>query len=109
MFLEEFSDFLQDCVISKGDLVIVGNLNLHLDVVDDPHTRKFNQLLESLGLIQSVVTPTHLDGHTLDVAISCEMNSLVKSARVLDLISDHHLIACDLNQHKPSVPRKTMT
>ena len=62
LFLDKFSEFLQDCAISKGDLVTVGDLNLHLDVVDDPDTRKFNQMLESLGLIQSVVGLTYRDG-----------------------------------------------
>ncbi|XP_072016875.1 uncharacterized protein [Amphiura filiformis] len=109
MFLEEISQFLQDCSISKGDLVVVGDFNLHLDILDDPDTRKFNRLIESLGLIQSVVGPTHRCGHTLDVIVSREMDSLVESTRVLDLISDHALIACDLNVSKPSVPRKTIT
>jgi exonuclease III len=109
MFFDEFSEFLQDYAISKGELDVVGDLNLHLDVLDDPDTRKFNQLMESLGLIQSVVGPTHIGGHTLDVVISREMDSLVKSARILDRISDHNLIACDLNLRKPPVPKKTIT
>ena len=109
MFLEEISQFLQDCAISKGDLVVVGDFNIHLNKIDDPDTRRFNQLIESLGLIQTAVGPTHRDGNTLDVVLSREMDSLVKSTRVLDLISDHRLIACVLTVSKPSVPRKTIT
>ncbi len=50
MFFDEFSQFMQDMTISKGDLVVVGDLNLHLDIHDGPSTQKFGELMNSLGL-----------------------------------------------------------
>ena len=59
--------FMQDLTIAKGDLVVVGDLNLHLDIHNDPGTQKFGELMTTLGLEQSVTGPTHRCGHTLDV------------------------------------------
>ena len=51
-FFEEFSTFLQDRVTSSGDLLIVGDLNFHLDKKNDTATRKLTELLESSRVIQ---------------------------------------------------------
>ncbi|XP_072023255.1 uncharacterized protein [Amphiura filiformis] len=108
-FFEEFSQFLQDYAISQGELVLVVDLNLHLDIEDDYNTQKFADLMDSLSLTQFVVGPTHRCGHTLDVVISRESDNLVKNTCVLDLISDHALIACTLQIAKPKIPMKTIT
>ena len=109
MFLDEFSQFMQDLTIAKGDLVAVGDLNLHLDIHNDPGTQKFGELMTTLGLEQSVTGPTHRCGHTLDVVISRENDNLVENTHVLDLISDHALVACTLCVRKPPVPKTTIT
>ena len=109
IFFEEFSEVMQDLTIAKGDLVIVGDLNLHLDVLDDRDRQRFMELISSLGVEQLDVGPTHNRGRTLDVVISRESDSLVKNVRVLDFISDHRLIACHLNVAKPNAVRKSLT
>ena len=53
----EFSPFLQDCAICKGELVLVSDLNFHLDIKDDPDVIKFLDLIDSCGLTQSVFRP----------------------------------------------------
>ena len=40
-------------------VVVTGDLNLHLDVADGKDTRRFQQLLDTFGLSQSVLGPTH--------------------------------------------------
>ena len=109
MFLDEFSQFMQDLTIAKGDLVVVGDLNLHLDIHIDPGTQKFGELMTTLGLEQSVTRPTHRCGHTLDVVISRKNDNLVENTHVLDLISDHALVACTLCVRRPPVPKTTIT
>ena len=81
LFFEEFSPFLQDCAISKGELVLVGDLNFHLDIKDDPDAITFLDLIDSCGLTQSVVGPTH------------------RSA----------IVACTLQIGKPKLSRKQIT
>ena len=65
--------------------------------------------MTTLGLEQFVSGPTHRCGHTLDVVISRENDNLVENTHVLDLISDHALVACTLCVRKPPVPRTTIT
>ena len=89
--------------------MVVGDLNLHLDILYDPGTRKFSELMNILGLRQSVTGPTHRYGHTLDVVISRESDSLVENTCVHDLISDHALVECTLKVSKPPVPITTIT
>ncbi len=108
LFFEEFSQFLQDCAIAKGGFVLVGDLNLHLDVEDDPDTQKFAELMDCFSLSQFVVGPTHRDGHTLDVVISRNSDNLIKDTTTLDMISDHMLIACSLQVKKPKQPMITI-
>ena len=67
---EEFSTFPQDRVTSSGDLLIVEDLNFHLDKKNDTATRKLTELLESFNILQCVNTSTHMSGHTLDVIVS---------------------------------------
>ena len=69
-FFEEFSSFLQDKVTGSGDLLMVGDLNFHLDKKTDNTTHKFTDILGSLGIEQHVNKPTHMSGHTLDVIMS---------------------------------------
>ena len=53
-----------------SNLLIIGDINLHLDVRLDPHAFKFQQLLEAYDLSQHVVGATHNLSHTLDVLIT---------------------------------------
>ena len=66
-FFEEFSTFPQDKVTGSGDLMMVGDLNFHIDKKADNTTQKFTDMLGSLGIEQRVNKPTHMSGHILDV------------------------------------------
>jgi hypothetical protein len=45
-------------------IVIVGDLNFHLDIPTDRDTSKFNRCLETFGMEQHVRAPTHVAEHT---------------------------------------------
>ena len=77
-FFEEFSTFLQDRVTSSGDLLIVGDLNFHLDKKNDTSTRKLTELLESFNILQCVNTSTQMSGHTLDVIMCRATDNLIQ-------------------------------
>ena len=53
-----------------------------------------------MGLKQHVTGPTHMSGHTLDLIITRENDSVVANTPVADL-SDHMSILCHLNTSKP--------
>ena len=51
-------------------LVIVGDINLHLDVPSPAQVNNFLDRQSGADLIRRVVGLTHRDGHTLDVVIT---------------------------------------
>ena len=69
-FFIDFSDYLETVILWKEQLVIVGDFNIHLDVLSNSDSTKFRDLLESFSLQQHVVGPTHIHGHTLDLIIT---------------------------------------
>jgi hypothetical protein len=77
VFFDEWSDFLDQVVVTPDELIITGDLNFHLDDTNDGDARKFIQSLEDHGFIQNVTGPTHKHGHTLDVLITRENSSIL--------------------------------
>ena len=48
-FMNEFSEFLLQCVITTNELIIIGDINIHLDTSDRTHTLKFIEVLQTNG------------------------------------------------------------
>ena len=53
-FLTEFSTYLESILLSKEQLLITGDFNIHIDAIDDRYSLKLLDLLESVGLRQHV-------------------------------------------------------
>ena len=53
-FKSEFSEFLSQCVITTHELIIIGDINIHLDTSDSTHTLKFIELLQTNGLYNNM-------------------------------------------------------
>ena len=68
-FIEEFAEFVSEQIVNTAEIILTGDINLHLDVTSNPNTQKFTQILKSIGLQQHAVGPTHYLGHTLDILI----------------------------------------
>ena len=58
-FLSEFAQYLESVILSPELLLICGDFNIHVDVVDNHDTIAFLDLLESFALKQHVDFPTH--------------------------------------------------
>ena len=112
VFFKEFSHYTESIILSKEHLLILGDFNIHVDVLSDPDTRKFLDLLYSLGLEQHVDQPTHIHGHTLDLAITSKASSIIQtSPRVGRYFSDHGSVVhvCNLKLRKPTYKVKTIS
>ncbi len=105
-FLNEWADFLSQQVIINAELLIVGDINIHVENITLCHTRIFTQTLESCGLQQHVKGATHYIGHTLDVLISRDTSKLISKTKVIDIglcdnqgniIRDHYSVTCKMN------------
>lgn len=87
MFIEEFQDRL-DGYISKSDLYIMGDVNLHFDSNKDMYAVTM-KALSNRNLDELVNVPTHKKGHILD----CLVTNSPKHTAALPVddkcISDH--------------------
>jgi len=64
--------------------------------------RRFQQLLDTFGLSQSVLGPTHRDGHILDVVITRDdLPQPTIDVRPSDEYSDHSLVLFQLPLPRP--------
>jgi len=69
LFFDELADLLERTA-TYSSLMLVGDLNLHLDVHDDVDTVKFELLVSSFNLVQHVTGATQVAGHLLDVVLT---------------------------------------
>ena len=73
---DEGSLYLDRLAVITNDVIITGDLNFHLDNINDTDAVRFHGTLEAHGLVQHVVGKTHKKGHTLDVVITRGISSL---------------------------------
>ena len=50
IFMREFQDFAAELLLSPGDLLVVGDFNLHVDDVADSLAHPFLDVLDTLDL-----------------------------------------------------------
>ena len=106
-FFEEFGEYLSSAVTSPGQLVVMGDLNFHVDDSSDHRATAFLQLLSDSGLKQHVSTPTHRSGHILDLVISSAESSLISTCTSLDCgFPDHFPVFTDFCLEKPKAKKK---
>ena len=111
-FWKDWTELLRLHTCSNSDFLIVGDVNLHLDVLDNPNTQKFNNLLEEFNLQQHIQEQTHVDGHTLEVLITSANSDIASQIIVFDTnfcnddgqpIQDHHAIKWRMKGAKKSL------
>ena len=84
MKISDLISCYQSIVLSSERLLIVGDMNIHVDVPDDADGIKFLDLLECMGLTQHVIIPTHRSGHSLDFIITRDLDGLVQTPPTSD-------------------------
>ena len=105
-FLEEWQSFIERFTTNLSHVYILGDLNLHLDQTSNANTTKCTSTLAACGLEQLVKEPTHVKGHTLDVAITHSNNTNITDMCVSDPgFCDQYAISFSINISKP-VPVK---
>ena len=119
VFFDEWSRLLDRLAVLPENLVITGDLNFHLDNLEDRDTKTLLSYLDAHGLSQNVSGATHIRGHTLDVVITRERGSLLFSPPTIEdpLLSDskgnksgdHFAIRSELHLSKPQRTRKAVS
>ena len=62
LFFEEFSRFVEQLITVPGSLVILGDMNFHMDSSNDGtqlHASRFMDILETFDLKQHINVATH--------------------------------------------------
>ena len=70
MFLDDFAELLEEVLVNYGNIVCMGDFNMHIDNTDNPDAQVFLDMITALGLENHVTFPTHKNGHTLDLVIT---------------------------------------
>ena len=116
-FFDEWTSFIEHLSIDHNNIIIVGDVNFHLDVNSNLDARKFNDSLATCGLVQHVNEPTHQKGHTLDVVITKDSNDIISKLEVTDPVlcdkagnisGDHYAISFLAQMLKPHPHRRTV-
>ena len=87
----------------------MGDINFHVEDVKDSENLAFQVLLQLFGLIQCVGCSTHQSGHTLNLIITKEQDTLCVSDPVDKFyISDHSFVHAEIRVNRPKVIRRTI-
>ena len=101
-FFSELCDFLEHCNLLGGKALIVGDFNFHFDCPTNSKTVRIMDMLQTFRFCQAVGVPTHRCGHTLDLVVHREEDSLFCSVSVCHSLSSDHLPEmCSLDTLKP--------
>ena len=108
LFLEEFSDLLDQHALSTESLILAGDVNLHMET-DCPYATELVELLSLHNLKQHIKGPTHVKGHTLDIIISENKDDYleVKNIKETD-VSDHFLVDFYLKEDRGTCKTKLL-
>ena len=118
LFMKEFDRYLESLVGLKGENILCGDLNIHVEDSSNPNTVALYSVTESYGYSQIVNGATQQDGGTLDLLFFKSEGNLKtlaeKSVYIHDLCfsmtSDHHFIECLLPFVKyPPKPKKSIS
>ncbi|EDO28159.1 predicted protein, partial [Nematostella vectensis] len=108
-FFTELSDYLETIVLCKEQLVVVGDFNIHVDLLDGDAAR-FLELLECFSLQQNIAGLTHIHGHTLDLVITRQTEQIIRETPLVDrYLSDHASVLCSLQCLKPCLAVRTVS
>lgn len=96
MFISEFADFLGSVLFKYDSVIVSGDFNIHVCCMDDQLAKDFLVLTDSFNLIQWVNGPTHVQGHTLDLVFSFNVDICIKEIRNTGL-SDQSPVIFDVD------------
>ena len=110
MFLDEFIEWLPDQLAKYKNIVIMGDINFHLNNGDDPDASTLKDTLDALGLIIHNNFPTPMHGNTLDILATEIASSLnITTCQPGPFLSDHCSIECTINIIRENITRKTVS
>ena len=104
-FIECLLEIIEGNILNDhGELVFIGDFNVHINSPEEPDTILFNDILDSLNLKNLV---DYLPNHSINLIIMDKNLSLISHPRRGHMLSDHHFILADLQIITQPPPIKT--
>lgn len=91
-FIDDFAGFIAYLSTLSSNVILLGDLNIHMDNPNLPLTKDFISCLDSFGFLQHITFPTHSKSHTLDLICCSGVTPINITADELP-ITDHFLIS----------------
>ena len=109
-FMDDSLDPASQLVFYCKELIIAGDINMHINDVNIPHGQKFMDLCEARKLKQWITFSTHKSGNPLDLI----MTKVLSNVKLLDIIpgpfiSDHHGVHVSISYPKPKDQKDKIT
>ena len=111
------STFLVKYTTHNNEIIIVGDLNFHVNVKNNRDTQRFMNTIKACGLQQHAHEPTHVLGHTLDVVISRDISHIISDVTIINpgqtwshakIVSYRKLRAIDVETLKHAIVLSSM-
>ena len=110
MFIDDFTDWIGERVMTYNNIIITGDFNLHVNEVDDPEIQVFNNTITALGFNQVVDFEMHKQGNHLDLILVEELSKLkIANCFPGPYLSDHCTVETVLTQNREDMLRKSVT
>ena len=99
VFFDEWDRFIDQHTIKPGPLIIMGDLNIHIDNTTNADARRLINSVNATGMVLHVREPTHRKGHMLDVLMTRSTDEhLVRNVTITDMgLSDHFAVNVNIN------------
>ena len=103
-FIQEFSTFVSELILSKYQFIIGGDFNTHMNHPNHSYTKRFSKLCRELNLNLSnvPVSATHIAGNTIDFIVTDDVTATMVTKCSVDLnvpssISHHYPVLYTLH------------
>lgn len=101
-FFEELTLTLEYLLNLCDHLILVGDLNIHIEKRDDLHAIRLKEIFTLFNMANIVSEPTHLMGGTLDLIVPTDNLFIVScSVQPSGVISDHSFIEASMSISLP--------
>ena len=109
-FIDEFLNWLLDQIMEHRNIIITGDINLHLNNTEDVDGSMLLDNLEVLGLESHCRSATHKMGNTSDVFFTEIASDItISSCTPGPFISDHCMVECTTSMPQKDIIKKSVT
>ena len=106
-FIDQFTDLLTEELPKHQDLIIMEDINIHINDRDDQDAQTLFNTIAFFNLKQHINIPTHSIGHTLDLIITPATYD--GSLTTGPYVSNHRSITLETSHKKPKPKQEKRT